>query len=188
MHLVVESLISRTKRHPSLWTLFLEPLFVYYIPDIGIVVASRDGNILTKADFTALCTDLEEQYGDITPQLIREAVILREIRPTGPVNHTRSRDPLSGFIYLLSGGGYYKIGLTTDVDRRISEISPKLPFEVELIHVIQADDMTKAESYLHERFSDKRVNGEWFRLSSDDVEWIKGLDSIEVNDGQQNPR
>jgi hypothetical protein len=35
--------------------------------------------------------------------------------------------------------------------------------------------MHALEKYLHEKFSGKRVNGEWFALDPDDVDYMKGL-------------
>ena len=85
---------------------------------------------------------------------------------------------LSGYVYLLqSPSGNYKIGRTSNPDDRLKTFSVKLPFEVEYVCVIQTDDMYALESNLHQRFWDKRVNGEWFTLSPEDVAHIKGLTS-----------
>ena len=81
----------------------------------------------------------------------------------------------SGYVYILSGGGFYKIGRATDIDRRITQIKPKLPFEVTLAHVIQSRNCLELEAGLHKRFADKRTNGEWFTLTEEDVTWLKTL-------------
>lgn len=86
------------------------------------------------------------------------------------------RKPRPGFIYLLCGAGYYKIGLSKNVDKRITKIAPKMPFEVELVHTIETDDMEKAERFLHEKFADKRTKGEWFELDEADMAWIRAWD------------
>jgi hypothetical protein len=41
--------------------------------------------------------------------------------------------------------------------------------------MIQTSDMRELERMLHARFADKRVDGEWFILTPEDVEYIKGL-------------
>lgn len=89
----------------------------------------------------------------------------------------------SGFIYILSGGGYFKIGLTTNITRRISEIEPRLPFTTELMHTIHVKDMYIAEEYLHEKFAHKRSNGEWFKLDDADIAWIEKWDG-KLNESQ----
>lgn len=81
-----------------------------------------------------------------------------------------------GYVYLLqSPTKAYKIGRTSNPKSRAKTFGVQLPFEVEFICLIQADDMRQLETELHQRFSDKRINGEWFALSPDDVDYMKGL-------------
>lgn len=81
-----------------------------------------------------------------------------------------------GYVYLLqSPTSAYKIGRTNNPKSRRRTFGVKLPFEVEYIVVIETDNMFELERTLHARFDDKRVNGEWFDLSADDVEYIKSL-------------
>lgn len=80
----------------------------------------------------------------------------------------RSRK-VKGHVYLLHGGGYFKIGKTTDLSARSQQISLQLPFEVKLIHSISTNNITETERYWHNKFKPKRLNGEWFNLSEEDV-------------------
>lgn len=82
-----------------------------------------------------------------------------------------------GFVYLLqSPTSAYKIGRTADPDDRMATFSVKLPFEVEYEHLIETSNMYQLESELHARFADRRVNGEWFDLTNEDVAYIKSLE------------
>jgi AraC-like DNA-binding protein len=78
----------------------------------------------------------------------------------------------AGYVYIYGGEGSYKIGRTTNIQRRLKELPP-LPFRAELIHTIETDDAAMLETHLHRRFKAQRLNGEWFRLSDDDLTAIK---------------
>ncbi len=84
-----------------------------------------------------------------------------------------------GYIYIIQGGGFYKIGCTNDVKERINTFAPKLPFETEIIFTIKVNDKYDAENFLHTRFANKRMNGEWFTLDEDDIAWIRKWDGEE---------
>jgi len=82
----------------------------------------------------------------------------------------------AGYVYLiLADSGHYKIGRSVNPDDRMKTFQLTLPFEVEFEHIVQCDDMVMLERELHQRFDHQRVNGEWFDLSPDDVDYIKSL-------------
>ena len=85
-----------------------------------------------------------------------------------PSQPTPDPRPL-GIVYLLKAGSHYKIGKTKDFDSRLGQIKLQLPFNVEVVHLIETDDPTGIETYWHRRFVSKRANGEWFSLSAEDV-------------------
>jgi len=72
----------------------------------------------------------------------------------------------AGYVYLMhaQGTSYYKIGKSINPDKRLLQISPKMPFETELIKVWGTNFMSIAEKWLHKHFSEFRRNGEWFQL------------------------
>jgi len=78
-----------------------------------------------------------------------------------------------GEVYLFKSGRYYKIGKTYDTVRRGNEIKIQLPERTDLIHSIKTDDPSGIEAYWHKRFEAKRMQGEWFNLSSADVKAFK---------------
>jgi len=80
-----------------------------------------------------------------------------------------------GSVYLLKGrGGEYKIGRTgSDVDRRRSQLATGSAVDLELAHEIRTDDPAGVEAYWHRRFADRRLRGEWFKLSAADVRAVK---------------
>ena len=53
------------------------------------------------------------------------------------------------------------------------QIGLKLPEEVKTLHSIVTDDPDGIEAYWHKRFEEKRAEGEWFALTSDDIKAFK---------------
>jgi len=80
---------------------------------------------------------------------------------------------IKGFVYLLRSGKYYKLGRTNAAGRRLRELAIQLPKKPDTVHVIETDDPEGIEGYWHHRFAEKRQEGEWFALSSDDVKAFK---------------
>lgn len=74
-----------------------------------------------------------------------------------------------GYVYLLKSGRYYKIGRSNAPGRREYELSIQLPEPVATVHTIKTDDPVGIERYWHQRFAERRKNGEWFELRREDV-------------------
>lgn len=86
--------------------------------------------------------------------------------------------PMGQYVYLIqdtSITGYFKIGKTNHPSRRMNEFGVKLPMDLVIVHIIPCENMSQLESRLHNRFALKRVRGEWFSLSSEDIDYIKSL-------------
>jgi hypothetical protein len=126
---------------------------------------NRQALISQLADFASARADLNDVVAICTPLVEARAV---EADPTDP-------DDLGtdGFVYLVKSGKYYKIGCSNNVGRRSYELALQLPEPVTRVHEISTDDPYGIERYWHDRFADKRVNGEWFRLNSQDVKAFK---------------
>ncbi|MFP4698721.1 MAG: GIY-YIG nuclease family protein [Eubacteriales bacterium] len=83
-----------------------------------------------------------------------------------------------GIVYLLerTDKPQYKIGVTTNMERRLNQLTPKMPFEVIVANKIKSNDIYGLEAKLHKKYKDKHINGEWFALDKKDVEYIKSIE------------
>ena len=100
-----------------------------------------------------------EKYSSVLEMLPKQAESVAQ----SP--NTRS----DGSVYLIKSGNYYKIGRSSEIERRVKEIRVALPQAATLEHTISTDDPPGIEAYWHRRFADRRANGEWFELSKADV-------------------
>ena len=87
----------------------------------------------------------------------------------------QSAAPRCGVVYVFFAPGHgYKIGASWSAKERRASIARTLGTAVTPIHTIRTYDVMGAEAHFHEVFAEKRIQGEWFNLSTEDVEWLRG--------------
>lgn len=124
---------------------------INFIKELSSYLSSTN----TYEDVLDMCVDYKDK------EIINEEIVLKK------------GIPVTEFVYLLKSGKFYKIGRTNSVGRRQYEISVQMPEEVIEIHRISTDDSIGIERYWHQRFMSKRVKGEWFNLSREEVDIFK---------------
>lgn len=84
-----------------------------------------------------------------------------------------------GYVYLMHDNslGYCKIGFSSNPSYREQTLQAQKP-TVELVYAWEGS--LQDEKKLHERFSDKRIRGEWFDLKADDIEEIRSFFGTEA--------
>lgn len=74
-----------------------------------------------------------------------------------------------GYVYIFSlGGGFYKIGRTTDVGRRLIALRAGNP-NITCIWSAHVTDMIEAETRLHRIFKKKKIEREIYKLEKGDT-------------------
>lgn len=145
----------------------------HYKTNIECEACSRMIEVKTREEYYNLMAREVNLY---TNQPNDEPILCRMCHPFLGRNLAR----WSGYVYLLKSNGVFKIGKSINVDRRLTQISPIMPYPVELVHAIRTTNHTALEAQLHEMFDAKRLNGEWFELSARDIRLIQSLQDVEI--------
>lgn len=83
-----------------------------------------------------------------------------------------------GYIYLICDPNQnaYKIGVTRNlVQDRIKKLQTGNASELHMIHTVETEYPFRLETMLHNKFKDKKVHGEWYSLSQDDITNFKNI-------------
>lgn len=92
-----------------------------------------------------------------------------------------------GGVYVVGNleAGYYKIGWTENIQKRVKALNSSAPWPMELVAAFPCPDRVRFESeqYLHNRFAHKATNTEWFRLDREDIEAILKLQELPDSSG-----
>ena len=181
---------TQSQMREEVWYNMVEEIRWNLVYRMHQILPQFDLTPLPRASLESLLEEVEEDY-DLTLSIpypaqddkwqswvdadkkivdyVAAALALKQVgsgKPTGQ----------PGFVYLLrSVTGFYKIGRTKNPKDRLRTFGVLLPFEVEYEHIIPTDDMGRAEMTLHDRYAQKRGNGEWFMLSEQDVIAIKAI-------------
>ena len=107
-----------------------------------------------------------KKYIDTYPQILE---IYQE--ETGGQKGRAKPRKLAKYVYLVRDSlmGMTKIGHTSDLQRRMYDLQTGCPQKLELIGYIETKHPGRLEQELHNRFSHKKCQGEWFSLSDDDI-------------------
>lgn len=86
--------------------------------------------------------------------------------------------PLESGVYFLrnESTGLLKIGCAKDIQKRVTQIASAFNFvgyddklSLEAIHLCFEPHLSISESFFHKEFSKKRVRGEWFDISNEEL-------------------
>lgn len=82
-------------------------------------------------------------------------------------------DITRGLVYLIQSDIFYKIGYTTDLDKRLRSLQTGNPKPLTVAAVVEIDHPARLENELHRMFRSLQVSGEWFRLGDEYVQQCK---------------
>lgn len=79
---------------------------------------------------------------------------------------------LTEFVYLFQAKNSFKIGMSSNPEKRIIGVGYSIKTDLRLIHTIKVKNARSCEAYFHRIFATYRLQGEWFSLPQDAVEWF----------------
>lgn len=150
---------------------------------VPLLLNEHGPHIPTRAEFAAFYSKMEAFHATHTDQeiaLLNErsriacAALQEQLRAQRDAHERKSK---ASYVYLMWSDNLYKIGISIDPERRRKAVEEGLLKPVLLICQFFTDRAWKIERGLHQRFASKRIKGEWFDLTPEDVEYIRGLAS-----------
>lgn len=73
-------------------------------------------------------------------------------------------------VYVLVCGGFFKIGIAADIQKRIAGLQTGNPQKIELFHDLSPmprKDARRIEQTAHRRLAEFKVHGEWFACTAE---------------------
>ena len=161
----------------------LEKMLLIYKDGCFLVpmLDSHDGLMLTHKEWDDIKEKINDFYSSTNQQYISNFNSNR-ITERNASNKKKTPNKIQGYIYILNSVHGYKIGRSITPISRVEHLGVKLPFPIDVMNIFPADDYITAERICHRMHSDKRLNGEWFALKEDDVEWFKSIIKFEKGD------
>lgn len=76
-----------------------------------------------------------------------------------------------GHVYLITNDyHHFKIGITAGaIEKRLKQLQTGNSEKIELVKSYKSEHHRTIESWLHKKYFNQRLEGEWFQLTDDDV-------------------
>jgi len=76
-------------------------------------------------------------------------------------------------VYIIECDGFYKIGFTRNsIEDRVRSFQHGNPHKISIHSTFMTFDAYRLERFLHEKFVQYRVRGEWFKLTDEAISKI----------------
>jgi hypothetical protein len=121
---------------------------------------------LENRDSSTKWTEVSKKMPSISRSTYFRA--LKTLKDGGKISEDKY--PKAFVTYLISDGILYKIGISSDLNKRLSTIKSSNP-RAEVIDFLVGD----YESYLHSLYEDNRESGEWFNFSKLEIKGVLKL-------------
>lgn len=152
--------------------------FIDYCPDCGKKLDCEDNFLKINKFLSNYVNSLPRK----TAQQIKELKIkTEELEKQRKIFEEKEYErEHTGFVYLIKLGDSYKIGITKNTKERFKQFE-FMPFDLQIIKTAKVKNYENIETLLHDMYKEKRIKGEWFNLTQDDIQnIIDYLSKLEV--------
>lgn len=92
----------------------------------------------------------------------------------------------STYIYAITNGIHIKIGYSANVQRRLKQLNTGSANRLYVLCTFIGG--RELEQYIHSKFGYNRINGEWFRVDQDMLDYINDMSQDKYVDWDDNGR
>jgi len=110
--------------------------------------------------------DIKRHCDNMIREMLKDDAI--RLKATNQLCLSLFEEKKESYLYIIKTNEKYKIGFTKNWNNRKKSYETHLP-EYKIIYLIKILDAFNLEEYLHLLFKDKKVKGEWFNLSNEDI-------------------
>lgn len=156
---------------------------LYVDTDIAYIKEPFGANLtLDKLDALDVIHKLLEFYMTVDNDELNNIIVEEKNNYENQFQSTSSKripaKNIQGFIYVFEASdNSYKIGFSKNVKRRLNELSSMHSYPLKLIIEKDFDNVVKVEQFLHKKYVNNRLNGEWFRFTKEELSDV--IDTIE---------
>lgn len=160
---------------------FPDTIYLYRTEDGLTAPVDQGGLVLTKDEYKDIRRDLDEFYRLTPSEEIkshndeRMRAFARGGKQPEQEQVTKKTSQSPGHVYVIKSANLYKIGRTGDMEKRMKSFERSLPRGFEMICNWYTTDTRTEEAEMHSILAEKRVTGEWFSLSDDDVDFLGSM-------------
>lgn len=154
------------------------------IPVVYYFDTGREDSLLTHQEVDELIALLKQYKNTFKKEDIESAPGVHASNSQHILNAflQRKRNQ-KGWVYVIHAInlGLFKIGCSKNPSERLSQlIKSQIPSELVLVHQSKSDSMYTDEKAVHRLYTERKVSGEWFRLTDEDLTQIKTLSFVKT--------
>lgn len=117
----------------------------------------------------------EERAKKISEKIRQQQIAENRRLGVEKAKETRRRKKYKGFVYFVQGecGGAIKIGFSQNPDSRLKQLQTGYPDTLKILCLVPGNE--KTEKKIQNKFVDTRLNGEWFKPTTELLNEIEKL-------------